>query len=549
MDIENNNILPESNTQECPKKIFYWYSDLHTQPTNTHTYPVKLLTKNCFWQNAESNDAYKVISNLKLKQAKITEKELLDENIELYILGENTPVFELNFLNATKCIISDKYLIKNENSFNKIIELNNTIFLSKNVDCIVIDSLQSSLERVQYLQCKNVLFDNIYIDTNGFSLNEYFSKISLNNCVVKTLNGTLIPSHKDSKLHNVQNTIIMYNNSLIYKFLEYGASPLIYPFIVCNDNTYFKVNPNYYTIEGKNSEYNSGNGNNNELTENITVGGNWLKLALGKDFAVAIKDDNTLWGWGKNVDNIFGEKWKDFTHLTTPTLLDDENQWLDVAACCNSFIAIYRTDIEFNVCVSSNFNRLTTNLFTVIATDSLKNYQPKVKASGGNMIYNVNRDFKNKEGIWYGLGDNTYKQLHEESSKIDIPLQITLSSTIEDIFVGDGFLIYKTSNNQYYGIGNNTNKQLDINNVNNIIPLSLLPLTGDFIQMSLNTATCAGVTIDRKVYEWGREMHTNIDREQHEILKDDEWEQIVVSDKATIAMNTNDHVYMYGYVN
>ena len=121
---------------------------------------------------------------------------------------------------------------------------------------------------------------------------------------------------------------------------------------------------------------------------------------------------------------------------------------------------------------------------------------------------------------------------------------------IEDVFVGNGCIIFKNRFNRYYGRGLNDFKQLSVDSNQNIVTSTTqLTLQGDFIKMNFNRTTAVGITRDRKIYQWGKEQNSDICYLSREILSGDEWEDAVATVRSIVATNTEGTTYMLGYIN
>ena len=62
----------------------------------------------------------------------------------------------------------------------------------------------------------------------------------------------------------------------------------------------------------------------------------WTKIKSGSEFTIAIKSDGTLWGWGFNANGQLGMS-STYQIITTPTLLNEDSDWKEIAAgSCHS---------------------------------------------------------------------------------------------------------------------------------------------------------------------------------------------------------------------
>jgi alpha-tubulin suppressor-like RCC1 family protein len=70
---------------------------------------------------------------------------------------------------------------------------------------------------------------------------------------------------------------------------------------------------------GKNNFYQLGIGTNNQITTPIQIGNqtDWLKISTGDDVGFGIKTNNSLWGWGRNGNGQLGLG--NATQQTNPT--------------------------------------------------------------------------------------------------------------------------------------------------------------------------------------------------------------------------------------
>lgn len=60
----------------------------------------------------------------------------------------------------------------------------------------------------------------------------------------------------------------------------------------------------------------------------IGTGSNWVRVAAGTDFSLAVRDDGTLWSWGSGANSRRGAA----TAVSTPTQVGTANTWTEVSA-------------------------------------------------------------------------------------------------------------------------------------------------------------------------------------------------------------------------
>ncbi|MBV7440983.1 hypothetical protein KRX57_06080 [Weeksellaceae bacterium TAE3-ERU29] len=74
--------------------------------------------------------------------------------------------------------------------------------------------------------------------------------------------------------------------------------------------------------------------NNSSIPVKVESDKKWKKISLGKENAIALKEDNTLWIWGNNVFGKLGigEKPDYNFFVNKPTKVNDETDWVDVSS-------------------------------------------------------------------------------------------------------------------------------------------------------------------------------------------------------------------------
>ncbi len=69
---------------------------------------------------------------------------------------------------------------------------------------------------------------------------------------------------------------------------------------------------------------------------------NWADIAGGEAFSMAIKTDGTLWGWGENTSGQLGDGTTN-NDKPTPTQIGTENDWAQIA-CGKAYVLALKTD-------------------------------------------------------------------------------------------------------------------------------------------------------------------------------------------------------------
>jgi len=66
----------------------------------------------------------------------------------------------------------------------------------------------------------------------------------------------------------------------------------------------------------------------------------WVAIAAGHHFSLAIKNDGTLWAWGRNVQGQIGQGGSEPSSIPSPTRIGTDNNWSNVSAGEDHAIAI-----------------------------------------------------------------------------------------------------------------------------------------------------------------------------------------------------------------
>jgi alpha-tubulin suppressor-like RCC1 family protein len=92
-----------------------------------------------------------------------------------------------------------------------------------------------------------------------------------------------------------------------------------------NDGTLWAWGHNEYGQLGNNSTV-----HRSSPVQTIAGGTNWAKVACGNDHTLAIKNDGTLWAWGRNSDGQLGDG--TFTDRSSPVQIGTGQNWNKIAA-------------------------------------------------------------------------------------------------------------------------------------------------------------------------------------------------------------------------
>jgi len=160
----------------------------------------------------------------------------------------------------------------------------------------------------------------------------------------------------------------------------------------------------------------------------VDVAGNdWISIAAGSDFTVALKSDGTLWAWG---DNSYGQLGRDPVspfYSTIPIQVNGDTDWAAVSAGAYHCLALKKNgklyawgdnDLGGQLGIGDTYGDV---LFSSVPLKVSDDTDWAVVVAGGSHSLALKSD-----GSLYAWGDNSYGQLGRETVDIQstIPLRV-----------------------------------------------------------------------------------------------------------------------------
>lgn len=175
----------------------------------------------------------------------------------------------------------------------------------------------------------------------------------------------------------------------------------------------------------------------------------WNQVSTGNNFTMAIKTDNTLWGWGSNSQGQLGDSTN--TSKMIPHLVSPDSNWVSVS--CGEFMTVaMKSDGSIWSWGSNNHSALG------IGNPQNPNYPTQI----GSDVDWVQIDagsyhsvaLKSDSSIW-GWGQNAWDQLGNNNSVFnsDHPIQLSQNYNWTSIKGGYRGTMAINDNNQIWGSG------------------------------------------------------------------------------------------------
>jgi alpha-tubulin suppressor-like RCC1 family protein len=245
----------------------------------------------------------------------------------------------------------------------------------------------------------------------------------------------------------------------------------------------------------------------------VTVGsnGNWKQIATGWGWAMAIRQDGTLWGWGANDYGQLGLGFATGARTLVPTQVGNFNTWAEVQVGDSHTVA-RRTDGTIWTWGYNGYGNLglgdTTNrsVPTQIQNASLTTAGPVTAVAAGNQHTLAIRAASSTDSsttLW-SWGYNGYGNLGVgDTSNRNSPVQVgVLTGWTAIAAEGERSIGIQAGN--VWGWGVNTNGELgDATLVNKTTPVREATLASTWVKIATGENTTYAINSAGALYAWG----------------------------------------------
>lgn len=225
-----------------------------------------------------------------------------------------------------------------------------------------------------------------------------------------------------------RNSLTKIGNDNDWKSVTLGSN--LQTLAIKNDGTLWAWGRNF------NAQLGDGTYINKNSPTKIGNDNDWKYIAAGRHHSVAIKNDGTLWAWGENRSGELG----DGTNIdrTIPTKIGNDTNWHSIAAGYAYTMAL-KNDGTLWTCGNDDYNQLgngnqngSTNILTQIGSSNDWLSISTVTSTSSAI---------KKDGTLWAWGDNNFGQLGNgvfghESLFIGIPTQIGTDTNWKQIASG-----------------------------------------------------------------------------------------------------------------
>ena len=310
-----------------------------------------------------------------------------------------------------------------------------------------------------------------------------------------------------------------------------------------SDNTLWGWGANY------NGELGDGTYQIRPTISQIGTSSNWLKISTGTEHVIAIKTDGTLWAWGSNNSGQLG----DGTTIkkNTPIQIGTDNDWQSVSTKGFTSFAIKNNGTlwgwgQNNISnVGLGFYSLNITVPTQVGTET--NWK-NIDAG-----FDITVAIKTDHTLW-AWGSNLYGKIGVGgfSGNYLSPIQVGTDTDWKEASTGYHTLALK-QNGTIWAWGNNSYGELgDNTNINKDLPMQI-GIDSDWLNIYATTYSSYGIKNDGTLWSWGSNANyemgngttTNINIPT-QVSNETNWESISPRGIHVAALKADKSIYYWG---
>ncbi|MDO6617639.1 hypothetical protein [Shewanella sp. 6_MG-2023] len=277
----------------------------------------------------------------------------------------------------------------------------------------------------------------------------------------------------------------------------------------------------------------------------------WQMASGGSDFTLAIKDDNTLWGWGDNNDNMFDST--DVTRAYRPIQVSDD-KWSFVSAGGAHLAAITQTG---ELWLSGD------NYYGQIGDGSRNDPQTLVRLGSDSDWYSVSllrasTIALKQDGTLWSWGYNNLGQLGRgfTSSYEETPAPLYAGGDWSYLAQGSSasHTLAIKQDGSLWSWGYNRYGQLGLDHTDNVSVPTQIGTKTNWAMAVVSRYDSLALKTDGSLYGWGRNQYGQLgkgdkDQVNKPVFISGGWKSIALTEHSAIGIKENGDVYIWGYVN
>jgi alpha-tubulin suppressor-like RCC1 family protein len=329
-------------------------------------------------------------------------------------------------------------------------------------------------------------------------------------------------------------------NAQCYRYIDAGIYHVL---ALKSDNTLWGWGANY------SGELGDGTYQSRPAISQIGTASNWLTIATGSEHTIALKTDGTLWTWGSNNSGQLG----DGTTIkkNTPVQIGTDNDWQSISAKGNTSFAIKNNGTlwgwgQNNISnVGLGFYSLNITVPTQVGT-----------ATNWKNVYagfDITVAIKTDNTLW-AWGSNLYGKIGVGGFMGNYlsPIQVGTDNDWKEVSTGYHTLALK-QNGTLWAWGNNSYGELgDNTTTNKDLPMQV-GTANDWLHIHATTYSSYGIKNNATLWTWGSNANyemgngttTNISIPT-QINNETNWKIIAPRGGHVEALKTDNSIYYWG---
>jgi len=291
-----------------------------------------------------------------------------------------------------------------------------------------------------------------------------------------------------------------------------------------------------------------GYNDNGQLGDTITTGTyrsspvqvnstSWNSIATGTNHVIALKSDNTLWGWGTNSFGQLGQEW--YSAFSSPVQIS------------SSTYSSIDAGNNYSLAINSDYNLVA---FGDDSAGQLGYTVPNTTVYSWTMIADGNENTLaiRSDGLLFGWGTNSFGQLGQNDVvPRSSPTQIGTTSWSKVAVGASTQVLAITTLGKLFVWGNNIAGELGTNDV--ILRSSPVQIsTSSWSQVSAGASYSVGITTDGAMFGWGLNssgqlgIDDTLNRSSPVQVGTSSWSQLSAGFNYTMALKTDSTLWSWG---
>ena len=281
----------------------------------------------------------------------------------------------------------------------------------------------------------------------------------------------------------------------------------------------------------------------------------WKEFSAGQDFGLAIKEDGTLWGWGKDTDGQMGDGSSSGAAHSYPTQIENDKDWHSIATARATAAGIKTNGTLWlwgkgSYGVNGDSSAATLYVPTQLGTDTdwqsidmARDTALAIKTNGTLWAWGLNNDGE------YGNGTTS-------TSTNATPTQVGTETTWSTVSVGVQFVVAIKTDGTLWTWGSNTKGQLgDGTTTDRLSPTQESGNDTDWQKAIACDNFTLAIKTDGTLWGWGSNGSSQLAAESSEfgnktspyqISSDSGWKDLTCTMKTSFAIKEDGTLWGWG---